>query len=255
MLVAGFLGGHMHSTRSFYHPAEVGEAALVDLPPLGVGLSSFGGFVGGLIGVITLEVLRGRARAAHAVLHALDGEAARDADADHAVLRSDPERLPGRLDRFGRSGCSVVHDHQGKYARRSGAWLAVEFGPDDPLKRIHLGPIEFRHGTTPHFGSWPPRDDVHRSSSRRCSPTTWRRKLTTGSYIAAVALAYSPVLLRHDFLRVKRHGKRRSALRATSHALRSGPAGRACSSSGLVMVAKIVAALRRTGQDPMELLT
>ena len=32
---------------------------------------------------------------------------------------------------------------------------------------------------------------------------TWRRKLTTGSYVAAMALAYAPVRFAMDFLRVR----------------------------------------------------
>ena len=51
----------------------------------------------------------------------------------------------------GGSGCAVVHDHQGMKAP-IGTLLAVEYGqPTDPSKIFHLGPIEFRHGPTPHF--------------------------------------------------------------------------------------------------------
>src|SRR6476469_770571 len=50
MLVAGFIGGHMLD-EIFYHPAEILRRPW-SLFMLWEGLSSFGGFVGGLIGVL-----------------------------------------------------------------------------------------------------------------------------------------------------------------------------------------------------------
>ena len=79
---------------------------------------------------------------------------------------------------------------------------------------------------------------------------TWRRKLTTGSYIAAVALAYAPVRFAMDFLRVK------DMENADPRYGSFTPAQWSCIALfvfGLVMVGKITQ-LRRTGVDPMELL-
>jgi phosphatidylglycerol:prolipoprotein diacylglycerol transferase len=79
---------------------------------------------------------------------------------------------------------------------------------------------------------------------------TWRRKLTTGSYIAAVALCYSPVRFAMDFLRVK---DMENADPRYGHLTPAQWSCVALFTFGLVMVAKITQ-LRRTGQDPMELL-
>ncbi len=56
MLVAGFIGGHMLD-QIFYHPQEVIRQPLT-LVGLWLGLSSFGGFTGGLIGILLWKYLR-----------------------------------------------------------------------------------------------------------------------------------------------------------------------------------------------------
>jgi phosphatidylglycerol:prolipoprotein diacylglycerol transferase len=199
MLVAGFLGGHMLD-QIFYHPQEVVKRPW-SIFLLWEGLSSFGGFVGGLIGVIlwkyfeavpifrtpffTISRFR-RRETAMPIMPFCD-----------LILSVFPVAWV-----FGRSGCSVVHDHQGMKAPL-GSFLAVAFGPADPTKTMHLpAGIELRMGSTPHFdlGLLEMMFTVILAS---LLALTWRRKLPTGSYIVAVALAYAPVRFAMDFLRVR----------------------------------------------------
>jgi len=247
MLVAGFLGGHMLD-QIFYHPAEVVKRPW-SIFLLWEGLSSFGGFVGGLIGVLlwkyfeavpvfrlpgfTISTIKRRERAMP-IMPFCD-----------LILSVFPVAWI-----FGRSGCAVVHDHQGMKAPL-GTFLAVEFGPADPSKIIHLGPIEFRHGSTPHFDLGL-LEMMFTVIIAAMFALTWRRKLTTGSYIAAVALAYAPVRFAMDFLRLTVKDTENADPRYGSFT----PAQWSCVALftfGLVMVWKIMQ-LRRTGEDPMELL-
>ena len=64
---------------------------------------------------------------------------------------------------FGRSGCSVVHDHQGMKAP-AGSFLAVAFGRAGAASStISARPgIELRYGNCPALRPRSPRDDVHR---------------------------------------------------------------------------------------------
>jgi phosphatidylglycerol:prolipoprotein diacylglycerol transferase len=102
---------------------------------------------------------------------------------------------------FGRSGCSVVHDHPGARAP-DGAFLAVAYGRFDPDKVTHLlGGIELRHGNAPQYdlGTLELLFTVVLAS---LIALTWNRKLPTGTYVIVTALAYAPVRFAMDFLRV-----------------------------------------------------
>lgn len=245
MLVAGFLGGHMLD-QIFYHPAEVMKRPW-SIFLLWEGLSSFGGFVGGLIGVILWKYFEA-VPLLRTPLFTISKFKKRPVPMPimpfcDLILSVFPVAWI-----FGRSGCSVVHDHQGMKAT-AGSFLAVEFGPSDPLKTFHLGPIEFRHGSTPHFDLGL-LEMMFTVVLATLLALTWRRKLTTGSYIAAVALAYAPVRFAMDFLRV------RDMENADPRYGGITPAQWACIALflfGLVMVRKI-AQLRKTGEDPMVLL-
>jgi phosphatidylglycerol:prolipoprotein diacylglycerol transferase len=245
MLVAGFLGGHMLD-QIFYHPQEVVRRPW-SIFLLWEGLSSFGGFVGGLIGVVlwkyfeavpvwrtpffTISKFKLRPRAMP-IMPFCD-----------LILSVFPVAWV-----FGRSGCSVVHDHQGMKAP-VGSLLAVAFGPVDPARTIHLGQIELRFGNAPHFdlGLLEMMFTVIVAS---VFALTWKRKLTTGSYIAAVALAYAPVRFAMDFLRV------RDMENADPRYGRFTPAQWACIALfglGLYMVRQILI-LRRSNEDPLDRL-
>ncbi|MBN2195584.1 MAG: prolipoprotein diacylglyceryl transferase [Polyangiaceae bacterium] len=97
----GFIIGHVLEVL-FYRPRELVEDPLVVLR-VWDGLSSFAGFIGGVVGAFVW-----RARSGQRVLPYAD------------VLAS---ALPvGWV--FGRMGCSVAHDHPGL---ESDAWFAVQF--------------------------------------------------------------------------------------------------------------------------------
>jgi phosphatidylglycerol:prolipoprotein diacylglycerol transferase len=83
-----------------------------------------------------------------------------------------------------------------------GTLLAVAFGVPDPARTVHLGPIEFRYGNAPHFDLGL-LEMLFTCVLAAMFALTWRKKLPTGSYIAAVALAYAPVRFAMDFLRLR----------------------------------------------------
>ena len=246
MLVAGFLGGHMLD-QIFYHPAEVVKRPW-SIFLLWEGLSSFGGFVGGLIGVVlwkyfeavpvwrtpffTLSKFKRRALTMP-IMPFCD-----------LILSVFPVAWI-----FGRSGCSVVHDHQGMKAP-VGHFLAVAYGPADPTRTIHLGSIELRFGSSPHFDLGL-LEMMFTVVLATLLALTWRKKLTTGSYIVAVALAYAPVRFAMDFLRV------RDMENADPRYGSLTPAQWACVALfvfGLVMLRRVMQ-LRKSGEDPMDLVS
>jgi phosphatidylglycerol:prolipoprotein diacylglycerol transferase len=101
VLCGGFVGGHVLDAL-LYHPHEVARAPLY-LFELWDGLSSFGGFVGAIIGAIAWKI-----RHKEPIL-------------PYCEMGSSAFPLAWA---FGRAGCSVVHDHPG---RLSGAWFAVRY--------------------------------------------------------------------------------------------------------------------------------
>ncbi len=246
MLVAGFLGGHMLD-EIFYHPAEIVKRPW-SLLLLWEGLSSFGGFVGAVIGVVLWKYFE-----AVPVLNTPLGTISKFKRRPLAmpimpfcdlILSVFPVAWI-----FGRSGCSVVHDHQGVKAP-IGHWLSVAYGAADPARTIHLGPIELRYGNSPHFDLGL-LELMFTIILAGLLALTWRRKLTTGSYIAVVSLSYAPVRFAMDFLRIR---DTESSDPRYGHFT---PAQWACIALfvfGLVIVRRIVQ-LRASGEDPMELVS
>jgi phosphatidylglycerol---prolipoprotein diacylglyceryl transferase len=211
MLVAGFLGGHMLD-EIFYHPAE-----LVSRPwslfLLWEGLSSFGGFTGALVGIVlwkyfeartvftlgplTFFTLKRRAQA-QPILPFAD-----------LILSVFPVAWV-----FGRSGCSVVHDHPGARAPAD-ALFAVAYG-DGPV--THFGPlvevksesgrigkeylVQFVHGSAPQWdlGTL---ELLFTIVLAALVALTWSRRLSTGTYVYVTSLAYAPVRFAMDFLRIR----------------------------------------------------
>ncbi|HWL87593.1 MAG TPA: prolipoprotein diacylglyceryl transferase family protein [Polyangiaceae bacterium] len=207
MLVAGFMGGHMLD-EIFYHPTEIarfdnGHFEWVrpwSLFLLWEGLSSFGGFIGGLIGVllwkyyllepkvnlgpVTLVWFKRRSEA-QPVLPFCD-----------LILSVFPVAWI-----FGRSGCSVVHDHPGARAPAD-AFFAVGY----PFPDANMHPrvdqfIKLIHGTFPRYdlGLLELMFTVFLAAA---FALTWRRKLPTGTYVVATAFAYAPVRFGMDYLRL-----------------------------------------------------
>lgn len=109
VVTAGFIGGHVFDVI-LYHPKKITEVpidqAIKNLLFIWESQSSFGGFMGALIG---LYIWKYRFKKESALAYA------------DTVASAFPV---GWL--FGRMGCSVAHDHPGE---RSNAWFAVQY-PD-----------------------------------------------------------------------------------------------------------------------------
>ena len=203
MLVAGFLGGHMLDQVFYHWPEFVKRPWSIFL--LYEGLSSFGGFIGAFIGItlwkyyeavqgpaipwlgITLPKYRKR-EVAMPILPFAD-----------LILSVFPVAWV-----FGRSGCSVVHDHPGMKAE-AGSLLAVAFGRPERIQKLlsmGSGDLELRWGNAPQFdlGLLELMFTVILAS---LLALTWNKKLATGSYVVATALCYAPVRFAMDFLRVR----------------------------------------------------
>ena len=194
MLVAGFIGGHMLD-EIFYHPAEILRRPW-SLFMLWEGLSSFGGFVGGLIGVLLWKYfeLAPVAKVGPVVVHWFKRRPAAQSvlPFSDVILAVFPVAWI-----FGRSGCSVVHDHPGARAPAD-ALLAVAYGPGPA---DHYGPIELIHGTAPRYDLGL-LELMFTVILAGLLALTWRKKLVTGTYVAVVSLAYAPVRFAMDFLRI-----------------------------------------------------
>ncbi len=247
MLVAGFLGGHMLD-QIFYHPAEVMKRPW-SLFMLWEGLSSFGGFVGGLIGVVlwkyfeAIPLLR-------TPLFTISKFKRRETPMPiipfcDLILSVFPVAWI-----FGRSGCSVVHDHPGMRTP-PGTLLAVQYPFENPSLTVDKASFQLVHGNFPRFDLGL-LEMMFTVILAAIFALTWRRKLTTGSYIAAVALAYAPVRFAMDFLRIKSDIQSSADPRYGNFT----PAQWACIGLfvlGLWMV-RYVLSVRKSGVDPMDML-
>lgn len=200
MLVAGFIGGHVLD-EIFYHPAEIAHRPY-SLLFLWEGLSSFGGFTGGLIGVVLWKYFQA------VPVKTIDIGIARWT-LSKVVRRPAPMPVLPFCDIilsvfpvawiFGRSGCSVVHDHPGARASAD-ALLAVAYGYASRVE--HYGPIELRWGNAPQYdlGLLELMFTVILSAF---FALTWSKRLRTGTYVAVACMAYAPVRFVMDFFRVR----------------------------------------------------
>jgi phosphatidylglycerol---prolipoprotein diacylglyceryl transferase len=199
MLVGGFLGGHAIDAL-LYRPMDV-LAEPWHLLEIWRSQGSFGGFLGALGAVLLWRRVE-----------AIDAVATPLGSLPWFRRRARPEPLLPFADVvlsvfpvawiFGRAGCAVAHDHPGIRAE-PGSLLAVASGPYDPAEvtRLPLG-IELRHGIEPRWdlGTL---ELVCTIVLAAALAATWRRKLPTGWYVAAVSLAYAPARFAMDFLRVR----------------------------------------------------
>lgn len=194
MIIGGFVGGHVFDDI-FYHPAEVLENPL-RLIMLWKGLSSFGGFTGATLGGLAWKYFHLVPLSEKGLLQKVWVPA----------RRPEPVALLPYADVmisvfpvawiFGRSGCTVVHDHPG--ARTSAdAFLSVAYGPG-PV--VDHGLFLLRYGTTPRY-------DL--GLLELCITIviaagfvlSWPRGGAKGYYVAAAAIIYAPIRFALDFLR------------------------------------------------------
>lgn len=251
MLVAGFLGGHMLD-QIFYHPAELVRRPW-SLFMLWEGLSSFGGFAGALLGIVLWKYFEavpiGRIPLLGFSIPKLKKREAVMPILPFAdlILSVFPVAWV-----FGRSGCSVVHDHPGMKAE-AGSMFAVAFGRPERIQKIlsvGTGDLELRWGNAPQFDLGL-LEMMFTVVLATLLALTWHRKLTTGSYVAATALAYAPVRFAMDYLRI------RDVEQADPRYAGLTPAQWSCVALfvfGLVMVAR-VRQIRRSGKDPLDMVS
>jgi len=164
----GFVGAHMLDAI-FYHPDRLARDPLY-LFMLWEGLSSYGGFIGAVIGALLWRVSR-----REPILGFCE-----------AVNSAFPLAWV-----FGRAGCAVVHDHPGSL---SDAWFAVQWplrGSSGYAGRFDLGLIEMTL-TIPLAVAF---------------LILWRRKPVRplGFYTGIMCTAYAPVRFVLDFLREDEH--------------------------------------------------
>lgn len=191
MLVSAFVLSHVLDSL-FYHWDEVIQNPLY-VVKLWEGLSSFGGFVGAVIGIVLWKYFviddgkvwpRRRPRPAPILPFA------------DLVLSVFPIGWA-----FGRAGCATVHDHKGARATAD-TLLAVAFprhAGDGTVTKF--GFIEFIQGHDPRFdlGFL---ELLFTIILATCFALTWRRRLPIGTYVIASGLAYAPVRFAMDFLRI-----------------------------------------------------
>ncbi len=167
VVATGFVLSHMLDAV-FYHPTRV-AADPVYLIRIWDGLSSYGGFVGALVGGLAWRLYRRRP-----ILEYVD-----------ITVSAFPLAWV-----FGRAGCSIVHDHPGAL---SNAWYAVKYPASQLVRgyegRVDLGFIEFAL-TIP--------------LALACHLLWKKRPLrASGFYVGVTLTTYAPVRFLLDFLRVE----------------------------------------------------
>jgi phosphatidylglycerol:prolipoprotein diacylglycerol transferase len=162
----GFVGGHVLDAV-FYHPDAIRRDPLYIIK-LWEGLSSYGGFIGSVLGALIW-----RLRRKEPVLPMVD-----------MIDSAFPLAWV-----FGRAGCASVHDHPGM---RSDAWYAVQWPlPNGMVEgRLDLGLIEM----------------VLTIPLALTFLWLWKRNpyRPFGFYTGWMCIAYAPVRFLLDFLRVNR---------------------------------------------------
>lgn len=194
LLVGGFVGGHVFDSL-LYHPTEV-VARPWSLIFLWEGLSSFGGFAGGLIGVVLWKFFERAPKQQGRRLSFILFER-RDVPRSilpfcDAVLAVFPIAWA-----FGRSGCAVVHDHPGARASAR-SLLAVAYGPGPAHA---YGFFELRYGNAPRYDLGL-LEMLFAVVLAFAFALTWKKRLPVGTYVIASSLFYAPVRFALDFLRV-----------------------------------------------------
>jgi phosphatidylglycerol:prolipoprotein diacylglycerol transferase len=203
LLVGGFVGGHMLD-QIFYHPtdlARIHDGHFEFVRPWAIfllweGLSSFGGFTGGIIGMLLwkyyvivpvkkigpVEIPWFKRRAkVHPILPFAD-----------LLLSVFPVAWI-----FGRSGCATVHDHPGARASAD-ALFAVAYPDRTPN---FTSAIELYHGSYPRYDLGL-LELMFTVVLAGCIALTWQRRLPMGTYVVVACLSYAPVRFAMDYLRI-----------------------------------------------------
>jgi phosphatidylglycerol:prolipoprotein diacylglycerol transferase len=247
MLFTGFASAHVLDAI-LYHPRQVLERPW-SLLFIWEGIGSFSGFVGALAGVVLWRHFEARpVRLGPITISKL-------------VRRKTPLPILPFADLvlsvfpvawiFGRSGCSIAHDHPGSRAP-DGALLSVAFpSPDSavidgPGPHTIVGPVTVIHGHFARYDLGTLELFVTVAIAAVCV-LLWRRRRATGTYVVVVSLVYAPARFALDFLRLESSDVRYGGLT---------PAQWMCIALlafGLVLLRRVVI-LRRQGVDPSDAL-
>jgi phosphatidylglycerol:prolipoprotein diacylglycerol transferase len=167
----GFVLAHLLEVL-MYRPDKLAHDPLV-LLRLWEGLSSFGGFIGGVVGAVIWSRRTGERLLPYA----------------DVIASAFPVAWV-----FGRTGCSVAHDHPGLL---SDAWFAVRF------------PLDFPGESVPWSAGHPGRFDLGLYEMVLTIPLAVaflvlrRRARPWGFYLAIMTLYYAPLRFALDFLRIR----------------------------------------------------
>ncbi len=177
----------------FYHPATFARNPLFIFKVFD-GLSSFGGFIGAILGAIGWSRITWKKGSfvPHLREHALPILPFAECSTPAFVVTFT----------FGRLGCALVHDHPGALAER-GAPLSVSW-PVDENDGVHMivGPFHFVRGSIARYDLGL-LELLFLLLMVAAVLLTWKRRMPLGTYIAMVALTYSPVRFCMDFLRLR----------------------------------------------------
>jgi phosphatidylglycerol:prolipoprotein diacylglycerol transferase len=247
MLGVGFFSAHALDAI-LYHPHEV-LARPWSVLFFWEGIGSFSGFIGALVGIVMWRRFEWRTyrRLGPVTIPQL-------------VRREKPLPMLPFADLilsvfpiawiFGRTGCSVAHDHPGATAA-VGAPLAVAFPSPNPAAidgagaHMTLGPITVIEGHYPRYDLGTLELVLTIAIALLCV-ALWRRRILPGMYAVLVSLIYAPARFALDFLRIS------GTAGADPRYGRLTPAQWLCIALfvfGLVLL-RYVVSLKRRGIDP-----
>ncbi|MGC4066657.1 MAG: prolipoprotein diacylglyceryl transferase [Polyangiaceae bacterium] len=193
MCTGGFIGGHVFDAI-LYHPDEVLQNPL-KLVMLWAGLSSFGGFAGATLGGLAWKYLRIEPLRSTGLLGFVPIFKRREVPmpllpyADLMIAAFPISWI------FGRTGCSIVHDHPGALANHHA--LAVAYGPG-PI--VDHGWFLLRYGSTPRYDLGLLELMVTLFIALGFV-LAWKRGGARGYFLVAASLIYAPIRFGLDFLR------------------------------------------------------
>jgi phosphatidylglycerol---prolipoprotein diacylglyceryl transferase len=214
MLALGFPSAHILDAL-LYHPREVLERPWA-LLFLWEGMGSFSGFIGALAGVVLWRRFEWRPARSFGPWR-IGPLAIGPFALSRLVRRNVTLPILPYADLilsvfpvawiFGRTGCSIAHDHPGARAP-DGATLAIAFPStnpsvvDGPGAHGTFGPITVIQG---HFARYDlgTLELLLTIGIALAFVLLWRRRMVTGAYVVIVSLVYAPARFAMDFLRIE----------------------------------------------------
>ncbi len=195
ILLGGFIGSHVFE-MVFYRPDE-----LLKYPSsifvLWAGMSSFGGFLGALVGALVFKYYESREILVFGPW-ALVAPQRRKRPIKILPLSDIILAVFPIAWTLGRAGCAVAHDHPGKRASTDNIF-AVAYGPG-PVGDFGL--FELRYGVEPRFDLGL-LEMLFALFLSIAFITTWKKGGARGWYVVSACVLYAPVRFGMDFLRIQ----------------------------------------------------